>query len=50
MNFQWMIEALGSREAFLVLAVALPTAMITVTVMLLVRAGFIGRRSSNYNH
>ncbi|QRM33572.1 hypothetical protein JO965_36715 (plasmid) [Microvirga sp. VF16] len=50
MNFQWMIEALGSREAFLALAVALPTAMITVTVMLLMREGFIGQRSSNYSN
>jgi Mg2+ and Co2+ transporter CorA len=49
MNFQWMISGLVSREAFFVLAVALPIAMMAVTAMLLAREGFIRRRPDGYH-
>jgi Mg2+ and Co2+ transporter CorA len=50
MNFQWMIDRLGSREIFLVLAVALPVAMMAATVLLFAHEGFIRRRRSDGNH
>ena len=50
MNFQWMIDRLGSGETFLVLAVALPVAMITATALLFAHEGFIRRRQSDGRH
>ncbi len=50
MNFQWMIDRLGSREIFLVLAVALPVAMIMATMLLFAHEGFIRQRRSDGNH
>jgi Mg2+ and Co2+ transporter CorA len=41
MNFNWMISALGSEAAFLVLGMLLPFAMVLFTVAWLIQRGFI---------
>jgi Mg2+ and Co2+ transporter CorA len=44
MNFNWMIGALGSPAAFLVLGLLLPAAMVIITVGWFARRGFIQLR------
>ena len=44
MNFNWMIGALGSPAAFLVLGLLLPAAMVIITVAWFARRGFIQLR------